>query len=429
MARYDRIAPIPAPTRDAAFPGWLVLRDLQGRERDGELSRRARLRFLALRPLRRVIALGMERVTASSFQRQLEGIREELGHLPARDPERLLLARFLHEIEGREPAQLARAVVEVGELAEESGHPSAAEEFYRTAQELADTFALPHAAAAALVRLGRLCQRRGREDEALHHLAAATTAAADGGEAARIEWARARSATALIQAARGHAAAAHTALQEVTRQGRRWTDAAVQAVAAIAQADLALNSADAEGALHHAWAALESAGDSSAREDALERTGVALRALGLHEAAARCYELLLQEHLAPADRWRARAEQAAILAEAGQTEDFLGARRRLLREVRVEAPPPRAAAFGHLALARACLATSALDYARDHVRDGLELASRGGWADLLGEFERLLPLLEQDATRKLAPCSGEPGEWARRIAGEIQALAPVGAPT
>ena len=51
MARYDRIAPIPIPAREAAFPGWLMLRDLAGRERDPELARRARLRFLALRPL------------------------------------------------------------------------------------------------------------------------------------------------------------------------------------------------------------------------------------------------------------------------------------------------------------------------------------------------------------------------------------------
>ena len=65
MARYDRIAPIAAPARAAAFPGWLVLRDLQGRERDAELARRARLRFLALRPLRRVLALGLEGVSAA----------------------------------------------------------------------------------------------------------------------------------------------------------------------------------------------------------------------------------------------------------------------------------------------------------------------------------------------------------------------------
>ena len=28
MARYDRIAPLPAPSREAAFPGWLVLREI-----------------------------------------------------------------------------------------------------------------------------------------------------------------------------------------------------------------------------------------------------------------------------------------------------------------------------------------------------------------------------------------------------------------
>ena len=30
MARYDRIAPLSSPTRDSAFPAWLVLRDIEG---------------------------------------------------------------------------------------------------------------------------------------------------------------------------------------------------------------------------------------------------------------------------------------------------------------------------------------------------------------------------------------------------------------
>ena len=129
MARYDRIAPLPAPSREAAFPGWLVLRDLEGRERDGELARRARLRFLALRPLRRILTMGLEAVTAPSFAREIEGIREELGHLPARDPERIRLSRYLHEIEARSPLDLTLAAAGLGELAEEAGHASAAEEF------------------------------------------------------------------------------------------------------------------------------------------------------------------------------------------------------------------------------------------------------------------------------------------------------------
>ena len=34
MARYDRIARIDPPDRSKCFPGWLSLRDLEGRERE-----------------------------------------------------------------------------------------------------------------------------------------------------------------------------------------------------------------------------------------------------------------------------------------------------------------------------------------------------------------------------------------------------------
>ena len=49
MARYDRIAPLSSPARDRAFPAWPVLRDIEGQDRDIDVCRRARLRFLALR--------------------------------------------------------------------------------------------------------------------------------------------------------------------------------------------------------------------------------------------------------------------------------------------------------------------------------------------------------------------------------------------
>src|SRR5687768_13984922 len=100
MARYDRIAPLTPPARDTAFPAWQILRDLDGIDRDAELARRARLRFLAIRPLRRLLDRG-NAVGRESYRAQIEAVREELGYLPSRDIERVRLARFLHSIEER----------------------------------------------------------------------------------------------------------------------------------------------------------------------------------------------------------------------------------------------------------------------------------------------------------------------------------------
>lgn len=423
MARYDRIAPLPAPAREGVFPGWLVLADLEGRERDTELARRARLRFLALRPLRRLLALAADAPSAASYARQIEGIREELGHLPARDPERIRLSRYLHEIESRSPAELALAATGLGELVEELGHASAAEELYRTALELAEHYQLPGPRAVALRHLGMLCASRGRLQDAESHLTAAVAAAAQAD--ARGEWARAVSASAMLALTRGDTAGARAALGEALRQGRSWGDAEVQSVAGAGLSRVALAAGEAESALESAWTALERAADPTMRAAALHGAGMALRALGLFDAAARSHDLVAREPAAsPVDHWRAEGELALTLAEAGRVDDFLAARRRVLRETREMPPAPYAAALLQLRLAQASVFAGTPDFARDHLREGLEVARRGGYGDLVAELEALLPRLERESARALAaPVAPrlQPGERARSIADAIQA--------
>lgn len=133
MARYDRIAPLSSPARDHAFPVWPVLRDIEGQDRDVDVCRRARLRFLALRPVRRLVDRGIQEVSAESFARQLETVREELGSLPARDVERVRITRFLRQVEDRDQRRIVAALVEYAEQAHAAGHVHAAEEYALTA--------------------------------------------------------------------------------------------------------------------------------------------------------------------------------------------------------------------------------------------------------------------------------------------------------
>ncbi len=142
MARYDRIAALNSPDRSHAYSGWSVFRDLEGRDRDPDLARRARLRFLALRLVRRLIDQGIDTVPVESFERQIESVREELGLLPARDPERARIAEFLHRVRGRTPIEVATATLDMGEAAEAAHHEYAAEEFYHAALDLANIYQL-----------------------------------------------------------------------------------------------------------------------------------------------------------------------------------------------------------------------------------------------------------------------------------------------
>lgn len=136
MARYDRIARLSPPARDGAFPGWFALRDLEGRERDPDLGRRARLRFLAVRLVHRLLDRG-ENADGAAVRRQCETIREELGQLSSRDPERQLLAELLRRIPTLEPGPIARAALELADSARTQGHSFAAEEWHRVGSDLA----------------------------------------------------------------------------------------------------------------------------------------------------------------------------------------------------------------------------------------------------------------------------------------------------
>ena len=138
MARYDRIAPLNSPTRDHAFPAWPVLQDIEGQDRDGDVCRRARLRFLALRPVRRLIDRGPHGVSPESFSRQLETVREELSSLAARDVERVRITRFIRQVEDRDQQRVLSALLDYAEQAYAAGHVHAAEEYALTA-EMAQT--------------------------------------------------------------------------------------------------------------------------------------------------------------------------------------------------------------------------------------------------------------------------------------------------
>src|SRR5687768_5668024 len=128
MARYDRLAPLGTPNRDQVFPGWFVFRDLEGHERDADAGRRARLYFLAIRPLHRIIKRGANCPRESLYQ-QIDRVREELGQLPGRDPERGALARFLDEMRTSNIDAVLTATLATASFALDNGRGATAEEY------------------------------------------------------------------------------------------------------------------------------------------------------------------------------------------------------------------------------------------------------------------------------------------------------------
>ena len=157
MARYDRIAQMDPPVREDAYTGWLALRDLAGQERDTDLGRRARLRFLAARLIHRLVRQG-DTIDGPSLQQQSDAVREELGQLPSRDHERQLLADLLKHAPTRDAPAIVRAGLELADAVLEGGAPFAAEEFYRVCMQLAEASDLGDLRSEAVRGLERLAR-------------------------------------------------------------------------------------------------------------------------------------------------------------------------------------------------------------------------------------------------------------------------------
>ena len=416
MARYDRIARIAPPERDGCYPCWLTLRDLEGREREPELGRRARLRFLALRPVRRILRRGGDALDAESLRQQLESVRDELGVLPDGDAERARLLRYLEEVGGRSPLGLVTATLDVGAAAEVEGHPFAAEEFYETALELARSDGLKPQEMAALRQLGRVLRNRGEHERAIERLEEAAALAEKVGD--DVQWARARDGIAAVAADRGDADEAREILAAIRDRGDAAGRGEVRAVADAGLCALELAAGNTDAALEAGWNAVTGfPADVEDRNGVLLNLATAFRRIGLLPAAESCYRIVRTRSTWPEHRFEAEAELAVVAAETGNVDAF---RERRVEMLSRDLKDAHLAALVQLALGRGAVLIGDNDDARHHLRTAISTARDAGLDSILVRAEELLETLESG--RPPAHGTGRPTAGSRRVAEQVQAL-------
>lgn len=419
MARYDRIARLDIPPRDDTFGGWLTLRDLDGREREPELGRRAHLHFLALRPLRRLLLRGLDGPPGSSLDSQVQTVRDQLDQLPADDPGRDPLGHYLEEIGGRSPEGLIHATLQVGASAEVAGHLYAAEEFYRTALELARAHDEEEQHLIALRHLGRI-QRERREWEGAAASLQASALLADSLDLA-VEWARTMEALAAVHQRSGDIRQARRTLDLITDSRYAATHEQVHAIAAAGRCTLELAQGNPEAALEAGWSAATTLPASDeARNGVLLNMGAAFRRLGLRSAAASCYRIIVRWAAWPEHRIEAELECALVAAEAGDAKRFHAGRDNVVAALpRVDRPLQ---ALMQLGLGRGSLLLGEIDDGRDHVRAAITTARDVGARAVLDRSEELLTVLES-GQRLEAPATSRPSAAATEIGEQIHAVA------
>lgn len=420
MARYDRIAPLAAPSRGRVFSAWCALRDLEVGERDTDMGRRARVRFLALRPVHRLLARGIDTIPAESYERQIEGVREELGHLSARDPERAQLAQFLHGICERTPQALVAATLEMGESIEAAGHYYGAEEYYLTALEVTETYRLAAQQVTALRSLGRVCRKAARWDPAERYYGGAIELAERTADWR--QWARAMDGLGVAYRCQGNYPKAGKVFEEVLERGQSWQDDYIVATAYSSLCLNALTADDLGRALQYGWTAIRLFADEEDRNPVFGNLGLAFTRLGMYQAAERCYGVIIAHSQKLIFRGQAEIDHAVVASEAGDAETFRARREQVLRRAAEWSGEPWLTARLHLEFGRGCLLTGDTDFARDHLRDAIASAELHGHNELLIRAEELLTALEEASLEVAAGrlTQLETGPVAEQIAGEIE---------
>jgi tetratricopeptide (TPR) repeat protein len=418
MARYDRIERLPCPERDAAFPGWLSLRDLEGRERQPELGRRARLRYLALRPVRRLLQRGLADLDASSFEQQVRDVRTEVDRLPSADPERRRLTAYLKEVGGRTPEGMVRATLDVGAAAEAARHMYAAEEFYLVGLEVAEAHGLEDARIEALQRLGRVYRDREEFDRGRQRLREAIQLAERTGG---LPWARAMDGMAALERRAGEEERARSLLAELGRRADVEGNGRMTAAAAAGRCALELSAGDPEAALAEGWQAIQLLPpEDEARNAALLDMAAAFRRLGLHSAADSCYLIVGQWAAWPEHRIEARIERALVAAEADRPEEFRERRAAVVQSV--SGADPYLRVMADLALGRGAMLIGDTDDAREHLRAAIASARDNAFEDTLPRAEELLQALEEESGVADRGIGTSPSSQSRTIAQRVQAL-------
>jgi hypothetical protein len=418
-ARYDRLAPLVAPQREQAFPGWSVLRDMDGAERDSDAARRARLRFLALRPVLRMAQRGIEQVAIDSFERQIDRVREELGQLPARDAERAVLARLLNDLRTRQPELVVQALLTVAAFAEANGYFAAAAEYGRAARELARTTQRDRLAAEAGRALSRVSLAAGHADEARSLAYEASELALRNDD--RGEWIRAIGQLAAAYRGAGENGEGRQALLRALQRARGWGN---EALVGLALAQLCRDSVLAdnpEDVIEHGWEALTLLSRADDRAEILNLMADAFASLGLTRAAERCYSLISLRAASPVLRSAGLAGTARVAAENGDRERFREWRSATMREL----PPSHrlARASAHVELGRAAALLGDGAAAREHAQEALTLLGPSGHSALRSRAEQVFYGLDSEAATSPRPTPSPVSEQVRRIAAELEHVA------
>ena len=238
-----------------SFPGWPVLRDLEGRRRDDEVSRAIGNRFLVARLVQGLAEDDLV-TDPESISHQVKSVREELGSYDRSDPEACVWSRVLQAVAAFDHSELVAAVLEWGKIVEGRGHLNGALEILAVAYELARATGSADAAADAARFQGKVYRTQANWAQAVSWYEVAGKIAEGTGDPRKL--AMVLDGLANAHRDRGNLPRAKEVLQEVLEIGRETGDRYALAIAHHDLMTVEKLRGDLVGAIQHGWIAVQS---------------------------------------------------------------------------------------------------------------------------------------------------------------------------
>jgi tetratricopeptide (TPR) repeat protein len=149
---------------DAPFPGWMILKDIQGREDDPKIDQRIAARFLVGRAVWAVLDEDWA-MDAKALKELVNRVQREFEVLDPADSERSAWCDVMHDIEGENIQGLGRSILALADCLDLQEHLHGACEFLNLAYQIAVASGSGSVAGEAARFLGSTHRRLGSSEE------------------------------------------------------------------------------------------------------------------------------------------------------------------------------------------------------------------------------------------------------------------------
>jgi tetratricopeptide (TPR) repeat protein len=392
-----------------SFSGWPVLRDLEGRKEDQEITQRIGNRFLTARLVRGWLEDDLV-AAPESLSGQVAAVRMELDPFCVDHPEWAIWDRVLRSVAGTDFENLLSALLHWGKAVEGEGHLNGALEIFSMAYEIAQATGSSDGAADAARFRAKIFRTRAEWSRSLAWYDVARRISEESGNKRKL--ASVLDGLANAYRDKGNLPRAKEILSGVLEMGNRSGDRYALAIGHHDLMTVEKLSGDLLAAIRHGWLAVQSYESRDGSLRALFDLAGVLRERGELSAAWDAYSVVVNQVKGLEAKVLALDALAFVAALRGDRERHDGLRSRMDEEGWEEVSPVyRGQILYYRGLSSRALGEEA--EARNWLTRALAFAEENGLSKLIFDAEealRVTPRAPTETDEHTYPSGSAPEE-------------------